>query len=350
MKILITGAAGFIGFHLSKELAKMNDEIIGLDNINNYYDPQLKLGRLNLLGINANEIKEGKIIESKTLHNFKFIKLNLEQREQLEQLFKEEQFDCIIHLAAQAGVRYSLKDPFSYINSNIVGFMSILEACRKHPVKHLIYASSSSVYGLNKIIPFHENHHTDHPTSLYAATKTSNEMMAHAYSYLFHIPLTGLRFFSVYGPWGRPDMAYFSFAEKIIKQEPIELFNYGKMRRDFTYIDDIVEGIKRIMPYPPTPLASTDNIDHISSASTAKYCIYNIGNNKPVELEEFVSILEHELGQKAIKKLVVAQPEDVLETYADIQEFSAKTGFKPSTSLKDGLKKFVEWYKEYYKV
>jgi len=349
VKVLITGAGGFIGFHLCNRLSKMNYDIIGLDNINNYYDPLLKHNRLKLLGIDTSTIEEAKILESKTVNNFKFIKINLEQKQQMESLFEKEKFDYVIHLAAQAGVRHSLKDPFSYINSNIVGFMSILEACRKYPSKHLIYASSSSVYGLNKTIPFHENHPVDHPTSLYAATKISNEMMAHSYSYLFNIPVTGLRFFSVYGPWGRPDMAYFSFTEKILKKQPIELFNYGKMRRDFTYIDDIIEGIIGIIPFPPHSLPPTATIDNLPSASTAKYRIYNIGNNQPVDLEEFVAILEQELGQKAIKKYTPMRPEDVFETYADINELSAKTGFKPLTSLKIGLKKFVEWYLEYYK-
>ena len=347
MKALVTGAAGFIGFHLCNRLSKMDYDIVGVDNINSYYSPMLKHRRLEFLGFDLNGIEEGGILKSKTAGNLRFIKKELEQKEQLDILFEKEKFDYVIHLAAQAGVRYSLKSPFSYIKSNILGFMSILEACRKYPVKHLIYASSSSVYGLNKTIPFHENHTAAHPASLYGATKTSNEMMAHSYSYLFDIPATGLRFFSVYGPWGRPDMAYFSFAEKIINQQPIELFNYGKMRRDFTFIDDVIEGITRIIPLTPQPLPPATIIDDIPSASTAKYSIYNIGNNKPVELEEFVSILEQELGKKAIKKYVPIRPEDVLETYADIDTFSAKTGFKPSTSLKDGLKKFVKWYLKY---
>lgn len=348
MKILVTGAAGFIGYHTCKRLLEDKLEVVGLDNINSYYDPELKLSRLQQLGIDATDLSFGETKLSTQNKDFQFVKINLEDNQNILTLFEKQNFTHIIHLAAQAGVRHSIKEPFSYVNSNLLGFMSIIEACRSFQVKHFIYASSSSVYGLNQLVPFSEKHNTDHPTSLYAATKKSNEMIAHAYSYLFGIPVTGLRFFSVYGPWGRPDMAYFSFTEKILKEQPIDLYNYGKMKRDFTYIGDIVEGIIRILTSPPLPLDSLQNIEATPDRSTAPYRIYNIGNNQSVPLEDFVSVLENAIGKKAIKKYLPLQPEDVVETYANIDSIVETVAFKPSTSIKEGMKKFTDWYLDYF--
>lgn len=348
MKIFLTGIAGFIGFHLARKLRELRDtEIIGIDNLNSYYSPQLKTSRLAELGINTdgiqdnNEINAGKIT---------FVKAGVENKDLVLNLFKKHKPDYVIHLAAQAGVRYSLQDPYSYISSNVNGFMNILESCRHFPVKHLVFASSSSVYGLNQVTPYSEKHPADHPASLYAATKKSNELMAHSYSYLFKIPSTGLRFFSVYGPWGRPDMAYFSFTEKILKGIPIEVYNYGKMKRDFTYIDDITEGIVRLLDKIPSGNDDWKSIDTHPDRSVSPYRIFNIGNNRSVPLEEFISALEDALGKKAERKYVEAHPGDVLETFANIDNLSAVTGFKPSTDIRAGLNKFVEWYKNYYSV
>ncbi|WP_068776170.1 NAD-dependent epimerase [Paenibacillus sp. FJAT-26967] len=327
--ILITGAAGFIGAHLSRRLMQDGYDVIGVDNLNEYYDVQLKRDRLKWL----------------QSENFKFHELGLENGTELNAVFEQYNPRIVINLAAQAGVRYSLENPSAYISSNITGFTNILEACRHYKVDHLIYASSSSVYGANKKIPFAVTDNVDHPVSLYAATKKSNELMAHTYSHLFGLPTTGLRFFTVYGPWGRPDMAYFSFTGKILAGKPIQIFNHGEMRRDFTYIDDIVEGIVRLIDCPPA-----NRLESELSSSTAPYKIYNIGNNQPVELMKFVRILEQHLDRKAVMELLPMQPGDVKETFADIEELKKDTGFSPSTSLEQGLRNFVSWYLDYYQI
>jgi UDP-glucuronate 4-epimerase len=334
-KILVTGAAGFIGFHLSKKLLERGDEVVGLDNLNDYYDVALKLGRLKQITMDP---------------NFTPVRLNLEDREEMKRLFEEEKFDVVVNLAAQAGVRYSLINPHSYINTNLVGFCNVLEGCRHNGVKHLVFASSSSVYGANTKMPFSVHHNVDHPVSLYAATKKANELMAHTYASLFGIPCTGLRFFTVYGPWGRPDMALFLFTKAIIEGRPIDVFNYGKMRRDFTYIDDIVEGVVRVMDSIATSNPEWSGEMPDSATSYAPYKLYNIGNNNPVELMHYIEVLEQCLGRKAVKNLLPIQPGDVPATYADVDDLIHDTGFKPSTSIEDGIKKFVEWYKDYYKV
>ncbi len=337
MKILVTGAAGFIGFHLIKALLKIelpneNYFIVGIDNINDYYDVDLKEARLRILC----EISDPEV--------FTFIKLDLADREAMSELFATYQFDTVVNLGAQAGVRYSIENPNAYIDSNIVGFANVLEGCRHTKVKHLIYASSSSVYGMNVKQPFSTDDCVDFPISLYAATKKSNELMAHSYSHLYNIPTTGLRFFTVYGPYGRPDMAYFSFTKKILAGEPINVFNNGDMQRDFTYIDDIVNGIIRIINKAPSPQHST-----ITTAA-APYKIYNIGNNQPVTLRRFITAIEDACGKKAQENLLPMQAGDVPITYADIDELIEDTGFKPETSIEDGIKQFVDWYKQYYSV
>jgi len=334
-RILVTGAAGFIGFHLSKRLISQGFEVIGLDNMNDYYDVGLKESRLAILEKSA---------------NFSLFKIDLQDKSSLDNLFSTKKFDYVVNLAAQAGVRYSLTHPYAYLESNLTGFLNILEACRHHPVKHLIYASSSSVYGANRKMPFSIHDNVDHPLALYAVTKKSNELMAHAYSNLYHIPTTGLRFFTVYGPYGRPDMALFLFTKAILDCKPIDVFNYGKMRRDFTYVDDIVEGIVRLIPNPPNgnPTWNGENPDPASSF--APYKIYNIGNNQPVELLHFIEVLESKLGIKAVKNLLPLQEGDVPETYADVDDLMRDVGFKPSTSIEAGIGNFVRWYKEYYKV
>ena len=332
MNILITGSAGFIGYHLSKRLINEQYKIIGVDNLNNYYDVGLKKARLN------NLLK---------YDNFKFYQYNIEDNNNIQELFDKYQFDTVIHLAAQAGVRYSLKNPWSYINSNIVGLLSILESCRSHPVKHLIFASSSSVYGANRKIPFSEHDNVDHPVSLYAATKKSGELMAHTYSHLFNIPVTNLRFFTVYGPWGRPDMAYYKFTESIYEGKEIEVYNNGNMRRDFTYIDDVVEAIIKLIYKIPVPNKNWNDKNPDPSSSFAPYKVYNIGNNKPVNLLDFIAVLERIIGKKAKKKFLPMQPGDVIETYADITELEKVVGYRPKTSIVEGLRKFVEWYDWY---
>jgi UDP-glucuronate 4-epimerase len=334
-KILVTGAAGFIGFHLSKRLLERGDEVIGLDNLNNYYDVRLKHDRLKQL-----EDQPG----------FRFVKASLEDREAIARLFSDERFDRVVNLAAQAGVRYSLQNPHAYIDSNISGFMNILEGCRHNNVHHLVYASSSSVYGANTRMPFSVHHNVDHPVSLYAATKKANELMAHTYSSLYGIPATGLRFFTVYGPWGRPDMALFLFTKAILDGKPIDVFNHGKMRRDFTYIDDIVEGVVRITDNvaAPNPLWSGDQPD--PGTSYTPYKLYNIGNNSPVELMRFIEVLEECLGKKAEKNLLPIQAGDVPATYADVDDLMMDVGFKPATSIEEGISRFVEWYREYYRL
>jgi UDP-glucuronate 4-epimerase len=345
MKILITGTAGFIGFHLAKRLIERGDEVVGLDNINDYYDVNLKYGRLKVTGIEKEDIEYGKITKSKTYSNYKFIKLNLEDKENIFKLFKEEKFDKVCHLAAQAGVRYSLKNPYAYINSNILGHMNILEAVRHNEVKALSYASSSSVYGLNKKQPFSVDDNVDHPVSLYAATKKADELMSHTYSYLYNIPTTGLRFFTVYGPWGRPDMALFKFVKNIFEGKPIDVYNYGDMKRDFTYIDDIIEGVVRVIDNSPK---SNPNWDGRASESVAPYKIYNIGRGKPVKLMDFIEAIEEIIGKKAKKNLLPIQPGDVASTYADTSALERDFGYKPKVDVKEGIKEFIEWYKWFY--
>lgn len=334
-KILVTGAAGFIGFHLAKKLCESGWDVAGIDNLNEYYDVTLKYDRLDIL-------KSGK--------NFHFHKIDLIEKEKIKELFREQEFDYVVNLAAQAGVRYSLINPYSYIDSNITGFLNILEACRKFPVKHLIYASSSSVYGANTKMPFSVHHNVDHPVSLYAATKKANELMAHTYSNLYDIPTTGLRFFTVYGPWGRPDMALFIFTKKIFNNQPIDVYNNGKMKRDFTYVDDIVDGIIKLIPKIPEPNQNWSGDKPDSATSFAPYSLFNIGNNKPVELLNFIEILEKEIGKEAVKNFMPMQPGDVPATYADVDDLTDAVGFKPDTKIEDGISKFVEWYRNYYKV
>lgn len=336
MRILVTGAAGFVGFHLTSKLLKLGFEVIGIDNLNDYYEIDLKLARLSHL----NELKG----------NFTFYKYDLANKEEIDQLFKKYEFNCVINLAAQAGVRYSLENPLAYIQSNLVGFTNILEACRQYDIKHLIYASSSSVYGANIKMPFSEKDNVDHPVSLYAATKKSNELLAHTYSHLYGLPTTGLRFFTVYGPWGRPDMAYFSFTKKILNNEKINVFNYGDMKRDFTYIDDIVEGIVSLIDKPPISNENWDRLNPDPATSYVPYQIFNIGNNQPVSLMEFIHTLEELLDKKANIELLPMQAGDVKATYANIDLLQNYVGYKPSTSIKEGLSKFVEWYRFYYRV
>ncbi|CAL29252.1 NAD-dependent epimerase [Staphylococcus carnosus] len=334
MRILITGAAGFIGSHLAKKLISQGYEVIGVDNINDYYDPQLKEDRLASIGKD----------------NFKFYKTDLENFGELNAIFIKNKPEVVVNLAAQAGVRYSLENPMAYIDSNIVGFVNILECCRHHEVKHLIYASSSSVYGANTSKPFATTDNIDHPLSLYAATKKSNELMAHTYSHLYNLPTTGLRFFTVYGPWGRPDMALFKFTKAIVNDEEIDVYNHGNMMRDFTYVDDIVEAISRLLKRPaqPNPEWSGDNPD--PSSSYAPYKIYNIGNNSPVRLMEFVEAIENKLDKTAKKNYMDLQPGDVPETYANVDDLYNNIDFKPETTIQDGVNKFIDWYLNYYSI
>jgi len=332
-KILVTGAAGFIGYHVCKRLLERGDEVIGLDNLNAYYDIGLKQDRLKQL-----EPKAG----------FSFVKCNLEDREAMERLFADERFDTVIHVAAQAGVRYSLANPHAYIDSNIVGFMNVLEGCRHNGVRHLVYASSSSVYGANTAMPFSVHHNVDHPISLYAATKKANELMAHTYASLYGLACTGLRFFTVYGPWGRPDMAYFSFTKAILEGRQIDVFNQGRMQRDFTYIDDIVEGVVRVADTPPVPNPAWNGGSPDPGSSYAPYRIYNIGNNNPVELLCFIETLERCLGKTAIKNLLPMQAGDLPATCADVDDLIRDVGFAPATSLEEGLGHFVTWYRGYF--
>lgn len=333
MKILVTGAAGFIGFHLSKSLLARGDQVVGLDNLNNYYDVSLKEARLAQLQGQA---------------NFHFVRLDLADRAGIAKLFATEKFDKVVNLAAQAGVRYSLTNPFAYIDSNVQGFINILEGCRHNAVKHLVYASSSSVYGANTAMPFSTHHNVDHPVSLYAATKKTNELMAHTYSHLYRLPTTGLRFFTVYGPWGRPDMALFLFTKAILAGKPIQVFNFGKMRRDFTYVDDIVEGVVRVLDRVAEENPSWNSDQPDPGTSAAPYRLYNIGNNQPVELLTLIETLENCLGQKATKEMLPIQPGDVPQTYADVDDLVADVSFKPATSIEDGVKKFVDWYRAYF--
>jgi UDP-glucuronate 4-epimerase len=322
MKILVTGVAGFIGAALAHRLLDRGDEVIGIDNLNSYYDVRLKEARLALLAPKA---------------GFRFTRLDLADREGIKRLFETERPDKVVNLAAQAGVRYSLENPHAYVDANVTGFLNILEGCRHFPVKHLVYASSSSVYGANTEMPFSTKQNVDRPVSMYAATKKANELMAHAYCHLFQIPMTGLRFFTVYGPWGRPDMALFSFTQKILTGQPIEVFNFGKHRRDFTYIDDIVEGVVRV-------------IDRIPRGESVPYRLYNIGNHKPELLSDFIDVLEMALGKKAERKLVPMKPGDVPDTFADVSDLERDTGFRPNTSIQVGVSRFIEWYRGFYNV
>jgi UDP-glucuronate 4-epimerase len=332
-KILVTGAAGFIGFHLAKRLLERGDEVIGLDNLNDYYDVRLKEGRLRLL---------------ESLPGFRFVRASLADRPVMEALFAGEHFDMVVNLAAQAGVRYSLENPHAYIDSNVVGFLNILEGCRHNDVKHLVYASSSSVYGANTTVPFSEHHSVDHPVSLYAATKKSNELMAHTYAHLYGLPTTGLRLFTVYGPWGRPDMAYFSFTKAILEGRAIDVFNHGRMQRDFTYIDDIIEGVVRVLDHIPRRNPSWNAQMPDPATSAAPYRVYNIGNNRPVELGRFIEVLEECLGKKAEKNFLPMQPGDVIVTSADVADLADAVGFRPDTSIENGIARFVDWYRAYY--
>jgi len=345
MKILITGSAGFIGYHLANKLIERGDEVVGLDSINDYYDVNLKYARLIEAGIEKEKIEYNKLITSNKYPNYKFIKLNLEDKENLDKLFKQEKFDKVCHLAAQAGVRYSLENPYAYIDSNIIGHMNILEAVKTYEVESLSYASSSSVYGLNKKQPFSTDDNVDHPISLYAATKKADELMSHTYSYLYNIPTTGLRFFTVYGPWGRPDMALFKFVKNILEDKPIDVYNYGNMQRDFTYIDDIIEGVVRVIDNPPK---ANPNWQGNASESNAPYKVYNIGRGKPVKLLDFIEAIEETLGKKAKKNLLPMQPGDVPSTWADTTHLEKDLGYKPKVDVKEGVKKFVEWYRWFY--
>lgn len=349
-KILVTGTAGFIGYHLAEKLISEDNIVVGLDNINNYYDTRLKYDRLQKAGIAPDQISDGREIQSTRHKNYRFIKLDLEDRKNVFKLFRDHRFDRVCNIAAQPGVRYSLENPDAYISSNIMGFMTILEACRHFRIKHLVYASSSSVYGLNRELPFSTRQNVDHPISLYAATKKSNELMAHTYSHLYRIPVTGLRFFTVYGPWGRPDMAPFLFTRSIIEKKPIKVFNHGQMKRDFTYIDDITEGVWRTLNRVPQedPSWTAENAD--PSRSQAPYKIYNIGNNNPCGLLTFIETLEQELGLKADKIMMPLQPGDIPETRADISDLIQDTGYSPATPLKKGIRQLVQWYKNYYKI
>ena len=347
MKVLITGTAGFIGSHLVLKLLKRGDEVVGLDNINDYYDQRVKFGRLERAGIAPSAIVYNRLIPSTLHRNYRFIKLNLEDKDALFELFKQESFDAVCNLAAQAGVRYSLTNPDAYIQSNIIGFMNILEACRHHGVKNLSYASSSSVYGLNEVLPFSTSHNVDHPISLYAASKKSNELMAHTYSHLFKIATTGLRFFTVYGPWGRPDMALFLFTKAALEGRPIDVFNNGEMLRDFTYIDDIIEGIVRVIDNPAKANLNWDHKD--PSLSSAPYKIYNIGNNNPVKLMDFIEAIEKKLGKTIAKNFLPLQAGDVPATYADVSDLVEDLGYKPATPIQEGIDKFIDWYLDFFK-
>ncbi|GAB7021621.1 NAD-dependent epimerase [Salidesulfovibrio brasiliensis] len=333
MKILVTGAAGFIGFHLSNRFLSMGHEVVGLDIVNDYYDPQVKWDRLAIL---------------KDQPSFSHAHIDLGDTEAMDALFREEGFTHVVNLAAQAGVRYSLENPRAYIDSNVVGFLNILEGCRHNKVEHLVYASSSSVYGLNTHMPLSTHESVNHPMSLYAATKKANEMMAHSYSSLYDLPTTGLRFFTVYGPWGRPDMALFLFTKNILAGEPINVFNHGKMRRDFTYIDDIIEGVVRVTQNTAKPNPDWDGDKPDPATSSCPFRVYNIGNNQVVELSRYIEVLEECLGKKAIMNMMPMQPGDVPATEADVSDLQADVGFKPDTSIEEGIRKFVDWYRDYY--
>lgn len=348
MKVLVTGAAGFIGYHLSRAISLGGVEVVGIDSLNSYYDPALKAARLAELGISHEDAFSSVLARSERVPGFCFLRLSIEDSPGMEQLFAEQKFDAVLHMAAQAGVRYSLENPRSYVETNVAGFLNVLEGCRSHHVGHLVFASSSSVYGLGERLPFSEHHSTEHPASLYAATKKSNEMMAHAYSHLFRLPATGLRFFTVYGPWGRPDMAYYKFALCIRAGKPIDLFNSGRMMRDFTFVDDVVGAIERILPRPPAsnpgwPAESPD-----PASSSAPYRIYNIGNSRSEPLKSLVEALERAMGRKAETRLLPMQPGDVPATEADIRDLERDFGWRPTTSFADGINRFVDWFRKYH--
>jgi UDP-glucuronate 4-epimerase len=333
VKILVTGVAGFIGMHVAQRLLARGDEVVGIDNLNGYYDVTLKQARLARLSGHA---------------GFRFTKIDIADEERMGKFFRNERSQRVVHLAAQAGVRHSLENPQAYVRSNLAGFVNVLEGCRHSKVEHLVYASSSSIYGGNKKMPFSEHDNVDHPVSLYAATKKSNELMAHTYSHLFGLPTTGLRFFTVYGPWGRPDMSYFKFTKAILEGHPIEVFNYGNMQRDFTYVDDIVEGVIRVLDQPPRSRADFDAMHPDPASSNAPYHLYNIGNHTPVNLLDYISVLERALGRQAQKRLLPLQEGDVVATYAKIDELEAFIGFTPATSIEEGIGRFVDWYRSYY--
>ena len=348
VKILITGTAGFIGFHLANRMMLEGHEVVGLDNINDYYDVGVKYGRLSHAGLAKEDISYGSVIQSKKFSNYRFIKLDLENQEALTSLFLQEKFDAVCNLAAQAGVRYSLTNPHAYIKSNVVGFLNILECCREFCVDNLSYASSSSVYGLNESYPFATTDSADHPMSLYAASKKSNELMAHTYSHLFGIRTTGLRFFTVYGPWGRPDMALFLFTKAALEGKPITVFNHGEMLRDFTYVDDIVDGIKRVIDSPASADAEWQGNKPLPNSSSAPYRIFNIGNNSPVKLMDFIQAIENSLGVSIEKNMMPIQPGDVPQTFANVNDLIEALGYAPETSFQDGIAKFVEWYLDFF--
>lgn len=335
MKVLVTGAAGFIGFHVSQALLARGDEVVGIDNLNDYYEVSLKEARLALLI---------------PLQGFRFIRMDIGNRASMAALFAEEGFDKVVHLAAQAGVRYSLENPHAYAESNLVGFLNVLEGCRQSRIKHLVYASSSSVYGANESMPFAVHDNVDHPVSLYAATKKANELMAHSYSHLYGLPTTGLRFFTVYGPWGRPDMSPFLFVRAILEGKPLKIFNYGKHRRDFTYIDDIVEGVVQVLDHVAAPNSEWSGLTPDPASSRAPWKIYNIGNSQPVELLTYISHIEEALGKTTQKELLPLQPGDVEHTFADVEQLRVDTGYAPSTSIESGIHQFVTWYKKFYNV
>lgn len=355
MKILVTGTAGFIGFHLANRLIERGDEVVGLDCINDYYDRQVKYGRLEKAGLDIEAIKNEKLSSrgytlhnSKLFPNCKFVKMNLEDRDNVQRLFAQEKFDKVVNLAAQAGVRYSIENPYAYIDSNIVGFINLLEANRYNDIRHFVYASSSSVYGLNEQMPFSTSSNVDHPISLYSATKKSNELMAHTYSHLYNLPTTGLRFFTIYGPWGRPDMALFLFTKAALEGKPINVFNNGDMLRDFTYIDDIVEGVVRVLDNPAKPNNKWSGKNPDPSSSSAPYKIYNIGNNNPMKLMDFIEALENALGKRIEKNFMPLQAGDVPATYANVDDLIRDFNYKPDTSVQEGINNFVKWYREFY--
>jgi UDP-glucuronate 4-epimerase len=350
MKFLVTGTAGFIGSYAAERLLGRGDEVIGLDSINDYYDVNIKFSRLKRAGIDPSCINYGGIVQSSIHEKYHFIKMNLEDRAGIEDLFRKEGFNKVCHLAAQAGVRYSITNPHAYIDSNIIGFQNILEACRNNKTGHLVYASSSSVYGLNANYPFSTRDNVDHPISLYAATKKSNELMAHTYSHLYGIPTTGLRFFTVYGPWGRPDMALFIFTKAILENRAIEVFNNGDMKRDFTYVDDIVTGVVKVLDNPPRGNPDWSGKEPDPSCSISPYKIYNIGNNSPVNLLDFIDAIEKSLGKKAIKNYMPMQPGDVPATWADVSDLISDLGYSPSVNVREGVQRFVDWYKDYFKL
>ncbi|MFR9540367.1 MAG: NAD-dependent epimerase [Rikenellaceae bacterium] len=349
MKILVTGAAGFIGASVARRLVERGDEVVGLDNINDYYDVNLKYGRLQQLGIEQIKADWYKFVTSTIYDKLKFIRMNLEDTQAMQMLFANEGFDAVVNLAAQAGVRYSIENPYAYTQSNIDGFLNILEGCRQNQIKHLVYASSSSVYGLNGKVPFSEQDSIAHPVSLYAASKKSNELMAHSYSHLYGIPSTGLRFFTVYGPWGRPDMSPMLFTDAILNDRAIKVFNNGDMLRDFTYIDDIVEGVIRTVDNVATPNSDWDSINPDPSSSPAPYRVYNIGNSNPVKLMDFITCIERACGKEAEKIFMPMQPGDVYQTNADTSKLEAAVGFKPDKDIQEGINETVNWYREFYK-